>query len=174
MDPALRIHVLKRDSPDLDAALLAVLSLSNEIFSPDPNTKYSSLSFWKERLSHESSLIVYLTTPRPDGGTTRMDDRPIAFLFVHPRTHDPPLQDGSINTPHIWLAGVLPEWRKIGCLQRMMREVVTEPDCTYTICTIPSVFPNMWPWLLKRGWKQERELGEGRIMLSIRSGGPSQ
>jgi hypothetical protein len=95
-----------------------------------------------------------------------MADKPVAFLFAHPRTHLPPLQDGTIESMHIWLAGVLPEWRKSGCLQRMTREVVTDPELTYTVCTTPSIFPDMWPWLLKRGWRQERDLGEGKVMLS--------
>lgn len=169
METALRSHILRRDSMDVDFVLPQVLSLSNQIFSADLSSKYASLPIWKERLSHESSMIIYLTAPTQDGGIVTAVDKPIAFLFLHPRMHSPPWVDGTKITLHIWLAGVLPYWRKAGCLHRMMKEVMTAPDSTYTICTSPSLFPDMWTWLLRRGWKREISLGEDKVMLSKRS-----
>ncbi|KAI0706145.1 hypothetical protein BC835DRAFT_9393 [Cytidiella melzeri] len=163
----LEAHVLNRASTNLAAILPEVLSLSNEIFSADPSTKYASLQYWTEQLSHDSSTIIYLTSIASDGQDgDSYTSKPIAFLFVHPRAHSLPLKHGGKETLHLWLAGVLPEWRKMGCLERMTSLVMTDPSLTYTVCTTPSRFPVMWAWLLKRGWKHERDLGEGKIMLS--------
>ncbi|KAI0095117.1 hypothetical protein BDY19DRAFT_66994 [Irpex rosettiformis] len=91
-----------------------------------------------------------------------------AFLFLRPYTHSPSLPDGTSDTLHIWLARVLPEWRKVGCHQRMMDEIVTAPNSTYTVYTTSSLFPDMRAWLLKRGWKQKREFEKSKVMLSKR------
>ena len=65
---------------------------------------------------------------------------------------------------HIWIAGVLPAYRKAGCLSRM---VAALDDVEHlTVCTYPARFPDMWAWLNRRGWVQERKLDGGRVLLS--------
>ncbi|KAI0347851.1 hypothetical protein BDW22DRAFT_22356 [Trametopsis cervina] len=166
MPATLESHILRRDSVDLDTTLPHVLALSNEIFSAEPGTKYTSLVYWKEQLSHDISAIIYLTTSEPKASSIPSNPRPIAFLFAHPRTHSPPLKDGTRETLHIWLAGVLPEQRKMGCLGKMMQELIKDSTSLHTICTTPSRFPDMWTWLCKRGWQREKDFEEGKIMLS--------
>lgn len=153
-------HILSFETPNLDLVLPKVMALSNRIFSPEPESKYASLSLWKQRLSHRSSFIVYLA---PIDGAEM--DEPQAFLFVHPRVHTPPLSNGQTESLHLWLAGVLPEYRKGGCLQRMVDAVLS--GSVLSVCTIPELFPEMWAWLKKRGWTVERELGDGKLLLSM-------
>ena len=165
-----KVNVLSAQSADLDVVLPQIISFSNVIFSADPNTKYASITHWKERLSHPSSVIIYLT-PTDGGGDTIL---PIGFLFAHPRTHTPALYSGHTETLHIWLAGVSPEWRKAGCMQRMVDAVLhpssgdptTSGFAFLTVCTTPERFPDMWKWLLKRGWNVERDMGADKILLS--------
>ena len=151
-----RIH-----SPD-DENVAKVLTLSNAIFNADGSTKHGQLAYWRKQLAHPSSFIIYLAP-------TSAPDTPVAFVFVTHRVNDPPLRSGATDSVHIWLAGVLPEWRKGGCLGRMVREL----DCVeeLTVCTFPSRYPDMWRWLNGRGWVQERELADGKIMLSRSRGG---
>lgn len=167
MSLELEAHVLKKGSSDLHSTLPRVISLSNIIFHPDPETKYASLAHWQSHLDDEASTIIYLTT-RSTTADEYADGDLVAFLFAHPRTHLPPLHDGTVNSLHIWLAGVLPEWRKTGCLQKMMTVLMARPVPVpvYTICTIPSRFPDMWTWLGKRAWHFERENSGGRMMFS--------
>ncbi|KAI0690877.1 hypothetical protein C8T65DRAFT_671115 [Cerioporus squamosus] len=146
-----RIH-----SPE-DKNLPNVLALSNTIFSADGSTKHGSLPYWQHHLSHPSSFVVYLA---PASSL----DKPIAFLFLIPRTNSPPLKNGANDSLHIWLAGVLPECRKGGCLTRLVQEL--DAANVLTVCTYPTRFPNMWRWLVGRGWVQEREFDDGKIMLS--------
>lgn len=160
------IHILKIDSPNLDLDLPKVISLSNTIFSADPNTRYASFDYWKERLSHDGSIIIYLTASADPAGAAEYDNQLIAFLFAHRRQHTPALSDGSSSSSHIWLAGVLQEWRRGGCLRQIVEMLMAEHAPIYTICTIPSRFPDMWAWLQKRGWQYERHAAEGRIMFS--------
>lgn len=154
----LKVHTLTADAADLDEILPKVLSLSNAIFNAEPDSKYASETFWRDRLSHSSSSIVYVSAPDTA--------EPVGFLFIHPRTHSPPLRTGETEAPHIWLAGVLPEWRKAGCLAKMIDAMSPRYTGRVTICTIPSRFTDMWAWLRKRGWEVERDALEGRILLS--------
>ena len=144
------------DSPE-DNRLPSILALSNAIFSADGSTKHGSLTYWQNHLTHPSSFIIYLapaSTP----------DKPVAFVFVIPRTTTPPLKNGASDSLHIWLAGVLPECRSGGCFTRLVDQLGNADQLT--ICTFPSRFPNMWRWLTSRGWVQERELDEGKILFS--------
>lgn len=85
-------------------------------------------------------------------------------MFAIPRVTEPPLRNGRAESTHIWLAGVLHEWRKGGCLARMVREL--DGIEQLTVCTYPTRFPDMWRWLTHRGWVQERELADGKVLLS--------
>ncbi|KAI0364682.1 hypothetical protein BV20DRAFT_825465 [Pilatotrama ljubarskyi] len=150
------LQLLRIDSPD-DENLERILALSNSIFSPDGSTKHSSLQHWRNQLSHPSSFIVYLV---PSTGPTE----PVAFAFVEYRAHDSPLKSGAAESLHVWLAGTSPHWRKTGCLTRLFQEL--RGIETLTICTIPARFPDMWKWLTRRGWIQEQELAEDKVMFS--------
>lgn len=157
-----QLHILTAQSPDIDTTLPRIIAFSNDIFSPDLTTKYASLSYWKDRLSDPSSVILYFTAP--EDPTTL-----IGFLFAHPRTHAPPLPSGLSETLHIWLAGVSPHHRNAGCLRKMVDVVLLssrESGLVVTVCTVPARFPDMWRWLKKRGWRVEREMGGGKICLS--------
>ena len=150
----LSVHTI--DSPD-DPLVSDILALSNNIFSVDSTTKHGSLTYWKTHLAHPVSKIVYLRS-------ALSPEQPIGFIFVIPRTSEPPLLNGVTQSVHIWLAGVLPEWRKAGCLTKMVQELGTADQLT--ICTYPSRFPSMWKWLNSRGWVQEREFEDGKVLLS--------
>jgi len=160
-----KLHILTSQSPDLEFTLPGIIAFSNAIFSADPTTKYGSLSYWKERLSHPSSVIIYLTPT--DTGDPEEDITSVGFLFAHPRTHTPPLEAGQAETLHIWLAGVSPKWRNGGCLAKMVDAIPAGNGFELlTVCTTPGKFPDMWKWLQKRGWKVERDMGEGKVLLS--------
>ncbi|KAI0676117.1 hypothetical protein C8Q78DRAFT_369688 [Trametes maxima] len=153
---ALELHTI---DALVDENVSNVLALSNLIFGVDGRTdvKHGSLSSWRNRLSHPSSFILYLAP-------ASNPNEPVAFLFVVPRQHDPPLWSGATDGIHIWLAGVLPEWRAAGCLARMVREL--DDVDTLTVCTFPSRFPAMWNWLTRRGWLQEHEFSDGKVLFS--------
>ncbi|KAM5541423.1 hypothetical protein V8D89_004977 [Ganoderma adspersum] len=154
-DPTdLTLHTIH--SPD-DPQLADILALSNRIFSSDETTKHGSLACWENYLAHPVSRILYLVPPSAPA-------HPIGFIFVIPRTTEPPLNNGATDSAHIWLAGVLPEWRRAGCLTRMIEEL--DGVGQLTICTYPSRFPNMWRWLNSRGWAQERKFEDGKVLLS--------
>ncbi|KAI1791919.1 hypothetical protein LXA43DRAFT_1009855 [Ganoderma leucocontextum] len=142
--------------PD-DPHLAGILALSNRIFSSGRATKHASLAYWQNQLTNPVSRILYLIpafTP----------EQPIGFIFLIPRTTQPRLKNGAIDSVHIWLAALLPEWRKAGCLTRMIQEL--DGVDQLTICTYPSRFPNMWRWLNSRGWVQEREFEDGKVLLT--------
>ena len=150
------IELFRIDCPE-DDNLPNILALSNTIFSADRPTKHGSLLYWQNHLKHISSCIIYLAP-------TSTPDKPVAFVFVIPRTTTPPLKNGATESLHIWLAGVLPECRAGGCFTRLMSELGDADQLT--VCTFPSRFPQMWRWLTSRGWVQERELGDGKVLLS--------
>ena len=168
-----------------DAAVASILQLSNLIFNPEPESHYASLEVWMERLSDPPSTIVYLV-PTPDQSTDSSEDRqpnsippPAAFLFAYPRSHPEPLKNGSCQSLHIWLAGVLEEYRGRGSLDTMLSALIDhvksqigEPESltmlTLTVCTTPSRFPSMWAWLRARTeWVPEKEFEGGKVMLSF-------
>lgn len=152
---------LSADSPNLDEMLPKVMALSNDIFTPEPGTKYASMVHWREHLSRPPAAIAFLSSNQDDA-------MPYAYLFAYPRDHAQPLSNGSSESTHIWLAGVSPSHRRTGALQRMMDSLLSRHTGVFTICTIPSRFPDMWQWLNKRGWAVEGELDGGRILLSKR------
>lgn len=153
------VYHLSSYSDTLDEILPKILALSTDIFESEPDSKYASLTLWKDRLSHPTSAIIYISHHSPDAS-------PYAFLFAYPRSHDQPLSDGETESLHIWLAGVSPSRRREGSLQRMMDSLLSCTPSLFTICTIPSRFPNMWDWLNKQGWSVERVLGSGKVLLS--------
>ncbi|KAI0331699.1 hypothetical protein GY45DRAFT_601570 [Cubamyces sp. BRFM 1775] len=150
---SLQLH--KIDHPD-DENIANVLALSNAVFDFNGTTKHGLISYWRDCLSHPSSFILYLA---PDAEPTR----PVAFLFVIWRIYDSPLKNGDAEGQHVWLAGVSPEWRQHGCLARMMHEL--NYINRLTICTHPIYYPQMWKWLTGRGWIQEREFPDGKVMF---------
>lgn len=158
-ETSLGLHRLTSSSDDLSEMLPAVIELSNSIFSADPGSKYASLAIWQQRLSLPSSAVLYLSP-------SSQPKRPVAFLFAHPRAHDLSLTQGEPESLHVWLAGVLPEHRKEGCLSRLMSAL--DHVSVLTVCTVPVHYPDMWQWLIKRGWSVEREMGGGKVMLSRR------
>jgi len=171
-----------------DAAVVAsVLHISNSIFDPEPESHYASLEVWKRRLSDPASSIIYLV-PQPDQSPTLSGDdrsrllevpsKPVGFIFAHPRPHPEPLKNGSSQSLHIWLAGVLEEYRGRGCLDTMVNALIdlekrrrrseSSPMPTLTICTTPSRFPLMWTWLRARTqWVLEKEFDGGKVLLSL-------
>jgi len=167
------------------ATVTSVLQFSNSIFCPESESRYASLEEWKKRLSDPASSIIYLV-PQPDNPPGSFGDgqspapppRPVAFLFAHPRSHPEPLKDGASQSLHIWLAGVLEEYRGRRCLDAMVNALVdlerkrqgseSSSMSTLTVCTTPSMFPSMWAWLRARTrWVVERELEGGKLLLSL-------
>ena len=155
----LDVHCMTAKSSCVTSVLPTVLRLSNRIFNASPQSKYASFDEWNRRLSISGAVIVYLA-PRSDHTI------PVSFLFAHPRLHAPPLVCGEENSLHIWLAGVLPERRKEGCLARMVESLHSQRSSRLSICTTPELYPDMWRWVTARGWTVERELGGGKVMLS--------
>lgn len=156
----LELHKLTKNSPDYASTLPRILSLSNNIFNPDPRSKYASVSVWHDRISLQTSLIVYMTP------ASQETDVPAAFLFAYPRAHDPALSTGHSTSLHIWLAGVSPDYRNNGCLGRMVEELKKNSGQPLTVCTLPSVYPDMWNWLRRREWVVERTIEGEKILLS--------
>ncbi|KAH9893578.1 hypothetical protein C8Q73DRAFT_538957 [Cubamyces lactineus] len=154
--PQALLQLHKIDHPD-DESIPNVLALSNAVFAFDGSTKHGLISYWRDCLSHPSSFILYLA---PEAEPTR----PVAFLFVIWRKYDSPLKNGIAEGQHVWLAGVAAEWRQGGCLARMVHEL--RHIDKLTICTHPRRFPQMWNWLTRRGWKQEREFEDGKVMFT--------
>lgn len=167
---ALQLHRLTAESLDLKQKLPIILKLSNDIFQTDPTSKYASLSLWRERISRPGAVIVYAAASAQEDSESVDDSQacaPFAFLFCHPRHHDPPLCSGASETPHIWLAGVLLDQRSQGLLDKMIRASELESGNTQmTVCTTPETYPRMWSWLLRRNWTVERELSGGKVLLS--------
>ncbi|KAI0923556.1 hypothetical protein AcV5_009062 [Taiwanofungus camphoratus] len=157
---SLESHRLTSTSSNLSEILPRVLSLSNKIFSAEQGSKYASVFVWQERLSSPSSVVLYLS-PRS------RPDTPVAFLFAHTRTRCIALREGETESLHIWLAGVLQEWRKEGHISRMVG--MLESVSLLTVCTTPREFLAVWNWLTKRRRPVERELEDGKVMLA-RSG----
>jgi len=168
-----------------DTTIASILKLSNSIFNLEPGTHYTSLEEWKRRFSDPGSSIVYLVS-QPDQSPTSStgdDNSPpvAAFLFAHPRSHPEPLKNGSSQSLHIWLAGVLEEYRGRGCLDTMVNALIdleesrrhgstpeSSPMPTLTVCTTPLRFPLMWSWLRARTrWVLEKELDGGKVLLSL-------
>ena len=181
-----------------DAAVASVLRLSNSILNSEPESYRASLEEWKGRLSDPASTIIYLVV-RPDSDRSLVassedrDDQssrlervpgqpsPVGFLFAYPRTHPEPLKDGSSRSLHIWLAGVLEEYRGRGCLGTMVNALIDlenrrpaggsgelSTQMPMTICTSPSMFPLMWNWLRSRTrWVLEKEFDGGKVMFSL-------
>lgn len=164
----------------------SILHLSNSIFDPEPESHYTSLEVWKRRLSDPASSIIYLVPQLDQSPASSGDDRcqlevpppPVAFIFAYPRSHPEPLKNGSSQSLHIWLAGVLEEYRGRGCLDTMVNALIdlekrrrrseSSPMPTLTICTSPSRFPLMWAWLRARTrWVLEKEFDGGKVMLSL-------
>ena len=168
------------------AAVTSILQLSNSIFNPESEDHHTSLEEWMTRLSDPASTIIYLV-PQPDQSPkepSKDDQRPpmipppVAFLFAHPRSHPDPLKNGTSQSLHIWLAGVLEEYRGRGCLNTMVNALIDLEERrrrsesssmqTLTVCTTPSRFPLMWAWLRARTrWVFEKELDEGKLLLSL-------
>lgn len=171
-----KLHVLTGQSSNLEATLPRIIAFSNAIFSADTSSKYASITYWRDRLSSLSSVIIYLTSSDAESEAEAVRDAnspitPIAFLFAHPRTHAPPLRSGhTVETLHVWLAGVSPDYRKAGCLQRMMDAIPQDEFGVLSVCTTPERFPEMWGWLRKRSWDVERDMGGGKVLLSKRRG----
>ncbi|KAI0653022.1 hypothetical protein C8Q70DRAFT_1164660 [Cubamyces menziesii] len=153
--PQASLQLHRIDNPD-DENIPRILALSNAIFDFDGSTKHGLISYWRDCLVHPSSSILYLA---PDAQPTR----PVAFLFVIWRKYDEPLKSGTAEGPHVWLAGVSAEWRRGGCLARMVHEL--RDIESFTICTHPRRYPHMWNWLTRRGWIQEREFEDGKVMF---------
>ncbi|TBU24412.1 hypothetical protein BD311DRAFT_671892, partial [Dichomitus squalens] len=99
--------------------------------------------YWQNHLTHPLSMIVYL-------GLVSLPGQAIGFVSVIPRTTEPSLKNGATQSIYIWPAAVLPQWRKAGCLTKLMQEPRNADQLT--ICTYPSRFPSMWKWLNGRGW----------------------
>lgn len=159
--PSNAVHWLLPDSPILEETLPKIMTLSNDILTPEPGSKHESVTRWREHLSHPTSAIVYLSLDSDDA-------IPYGFLFVYPRNHAQPLSSGATESLHIWMAGVSPSHRRTGALQRMTEALFSKYTGVATVCTIPSRFPDMWAWLIKRGWTVERDLEDGKILLSKR------
>ena len=166
-----------------DSTIASILQLSNSIFSPEPGSHYTSLEEWKRGLSDPASSIIYLV-PQPDQSPASSRDNqspippPVAFLFAHPKSHPEPLKNGSSQSLHVRLAGVLEEYRGRGCLDTMVNALIdleerrrgSSPMPTFTACTIPSKSPLMWAWWRARtGWVLEKELDGGKVLLSLSS-----
>ncbi|KAF4579701.1 N-acetyltransferase domain-containing protein [Pleurotus pulmonarius] len=192
----LSTNILRSTTPGFREILPHILALSNSIFSAIPRdpgahdeqthqSHHGSLNEWLRRLSLPGAFIVYLTQCEPSSVSVYppnpyppKSEEIVAFVFVHPRTHDDvPLSSRETISGHVWIAGVRPDLRRLGCLERIMQRVEAEVreaalasdsdrrETPVTICTVPSRFPAMWTWLLARNWNVEREM-KGKIMLS--------
>jgi len=184
-EKTLELRFLSREADD--TAVASIMRLADSIFNPwpKPDSRYTSLEVWRERLSDPTSSIIYLT-PQPDQSPSSSEDDktpivihpPVAFIFAYPRSHPGPLKNGSSQSLHIWLAGVLEEYRGRKCLDTMVNALIDLEKKRWgselssapvmTVCTSPSRFPSMWAWLRARPWwVLEKEFDDGKVMLSL-------
>jgi len=195
---ALELKFLSRGADDATVASILRLSISIfRSFNTEPDSHRASLEVWKERLSDPASSIVYLVSPGPDqfpppssSLSPTEDDQsnsgspippppvPVGFIFAYPRSHPEPLKNGSSQSLHIWLAGVLEEYRGRGSLDTMVNALIdlekkrrgseSSSMPTFTVCTNPSMFPSMWAWVrARKRWVLEKEFDEGKVMFSL-------
>lgn len=183
-EKALELRYLFHEAED--AVVASILQLSNSIFNPESESHRTSFEEWKKRLSDPASSIVYLVPQHnrspasfgSDGQLSQIPLTPVAFLFAYPRSHPEPLKNGSSQSLHIWLTGVLEEYRGRKCLDTMVNALIdlenrrrgseSSSMLELTICTAPSRFPSMWAWLRARTrWVLEKEFEDGKIMLSL-------
>jgi ribosomal protein S18 acetylase RimI-like enzyme len=103
------------------------LGLHDKIFGY--NEKYSDEKLWIKNLKHGKIYLV--------------DNK--GFLFVYKK-------DKYI---HIWLCGVLPKYRKQGIFTKLIDEFKEDPYFSgeiVTISTIPNKFPEMYNWIMGKGF----------------------
>ncbi len=153
-------HALDSTSPL--PHLSAILSLSNSIFSADPDsTKYSSLDTWQSNLSMPNSIMFFARIASPE---TEADVQPIGFIHAFPRSptdytlqvRDELIKQEVQEVLHIWLCGVLPQYRGRGVFSQLMRLVEGHARekgfGNLSVATFPKRFGRMYDTLMKRGW----------------------
>ena len=143
---------------------------SKEAQAGDQNTnndKYSNIDTWSERANHgllllantEENMLVSESSQEDQGRTI-----PIGFCLSYPRKLEVCTPTGKGRSAeenftskswHIWLAGVLPEYRGQGVWTSMLHETIdAAQDLPVTIATIPDIFPNMYRSLLREGFER--------------------
>jgi ribosomal protein S18 acetylase RimI-like enzyme len=169
-DKALELRYLSYE--DDDAAVACILGLSDSIFKPESESHHTSLEEWRKRLSDPASSIIYLALrPNDQLSVSSRYLSPVGFIFAHPRSHPEPLKSGYTQSLHIWLAGVLEEYRGRKCLDTMINALIelerkqrgpeSSTILVLTVCTTPSRFPSMWSWLKARTQGSSRKNGSG-------------
>lgn len=107
------------------------------------------------------------------------DDNPIAFIAVYNRTYYIDTTDGRKTkiSRHLWLCGVLPEFRNVGLMKGLFRQCFSrDPNFSTLICkdergyesptiisvhTYPDYYQDMLKFIKKYGFNEECEL-EGK------------
>lgn len=171
-------HSLDSTSPTSQVS--AILSLSNTIFDATPDsTKYSSLSLWQSHLSTPNSIIFFATVPSPN---TEADVEPIGFLYAFARKPSEYqdavkkvlTQQGVQEVLHVWLAGVVQEYRSGGVFGNLIRYVEDHARARgigkMSVATVPARFGRMLDVLKKQGWNVVEDKSveadvEGKVLL---------
>ena len=178
--PQVSYYALSSTSPSSD--LSAILSLSNAIFHATPDsTKYSSPATWQSHLSTPNSIIFCAAVPLPD---TEAKVQPIGFVFAFAKTpadYPEPVKKQLTELEqhevmHVWLAGVVQEYRSrgvFGDLMHLVENYAAVREITrMSVATMPARFERMFDVLRKEGWtvlgdrdlKSEGE-GEEKVVL---------
>ena len=142
-----------------------------------------------------SSLLSMTTTPDEHQQEQEQEQISVGFCLSYPRpcgtskgrrTHRTDNDDTTTTattttfTWHIWLAGVLPEYRGHGIWTNMLLQETIHyaaqqketsrvaADVPVTIATIPKLYPNMYKSLLKEGFCILRSSNEDDGVVDVR------
>ncbi len=120
------------------------LQVSKEVFEPSPakEEKYHKLEDWKEKIENGGILVV-----------GKADGKIVGFIVAY-KTAD--------EVMHLWNAGVLSDFRKLGIFSNMFEELAVESRRRgvkkITLNTIEKKFPEMYKYVINKGFVEyERE-----------------
>lgn len=108
------------------------------------------------------------------------DNNPIAFIAVYNRTYYTKTSEGFMKTKiskHLWLCGVLPEYRNVGLMRGLFQQCFSEdinleavkckhereydPPTIISVHTYPDYYKDMVKFIKKYGFEEECDL-EGK------------
>ena len=134
MENKVRVEIEIGGVENLDDAL----RVSKIVFEPTPTEeeKYHKKEDWQKKINEDGLLVI-----------GRVDGRIVGFIVAY-KTSD--------EVMHVWNAGVLSEYRKLGIFSNMFEELSVkckqEGVKKLTLHTIEKKFPEMYKFVINRGF----------------------
>lgn len=140
MENNVKIEVEIGGVENLDSALAVARSVYNP--NEEEIKKYHKKEDWQSKIEKDGLLIV-----------GRVDGKIVGFILAY-KTAD--------EVMHVWNAGVLSEYRKLGIFSNMFEELAVkckqEGIKKITLHTIEKSFPEMYKYAINKGFVEyERE-----------------